>query len=236
MSTVQILSDLQDKYKKVEEYNKIIKDSTGIYILKKLKKEFEDTKIRYVEKNNEIGLIKKSFISIGRELKELQAEVDARSEQLYSKSNDAKTLEALMKNVEERKIRIKELEDYNIEMLEKEEKLKEEVEALRAQLLNLKTNFERNKQSNSEKISDANAQINELQDEILKIQKLLPQDMIYKFNNLMEAKGTAVVKLKNGVCSGCKMKVSSITLDSISSSSENIYCDNCGRILMLVKD
>ena len=66
---------------------------------------------------------------------------------------------------------------------------------------------------------------------IEKIAHKIPKELLGKYNSIRDCKGVAVVKIQGGVCSGCKMKVSAMTIDSIYNGVEIVCCDNCRRIL-----
>jgi predicted nucleic acid-binding Zn-ribbon protein len=47
-----------------------------------------------------------------------------------------------------------------------------------------------------------------------------------------QAKGVAVVKIKNSLCTGCRLNVSS-QKEKQAREGQKVYCANCGRILAI---
>ena len=68
-------------------------------------------------------------------------------------------------------------------------------------------------------------------EDIEKIRKDIPEEYLKQFDNTLKQKKIAVCKIVGEVCSGCKMKVSAMTMDNIKKGIEMVKCDNCGRIL-----
>lgn len=52
-TTIELLAELQNNYDKVNECNRILKDGSYIYLLKKIRKEFNDIKEKFMEKEKE---------------------------------------------------------------------------------------------------------------------------------------------------------------------------------------
>lgn len=180
MNTSVFAAQLEEKYKKIEECNKILKDGTQIYLLKKLKKEFESCRDKYLEKNNEMILIKDSFTSLSLEIKKLHKVFEAKQDELkrlVAENNSEQSLRGMLtKEIDELKVKINEFEENNMEMIEKEEAMKEEVQALHDELIILKANFNNFKEKSNKKIIEANEIIKRTQFEIMNLKETMAKE------------------------------------------------------------
>lgn len=231
MGNINMLFQLQENEIKAAENNKIIKDGSYVYLLKKMKSEFEKCKEQFVAKGNEIKNIKDSFKTISSKTRDIREKIEADEKMIYSSNITGKTVEKLQKRISDNKRKISEIDDKNINLLEHEEKLEEEKEILREKLVELKNNFYDYKETSNKKILDAQEELKKYNADIESIKKIIPEKLLKEYNDIKSSKGTAVAVIKEGICSGCKMKVSAMTLDQISKNKEKVLCDNCGRIL-----
>lgn len=232
MNFVEKLFELQEDHEKVEINKKITLDGSYLYLLRKMKKEFEVNKKTYNEKVKAIGDIKKEYASISKELKEINSKIDGFEKTLYNEAgSDLKAIKSLEGNIKSSKTSLKLLEDKAIDLLEREEKLKLEIEASKTELLTVKNNFYSYKEKTSKKIEDAKNEINLLNGEIKKLENEIPKRYLKCYNDILNQKKKPVAKIHGTICSGCKMKVSAMTMDEIYKGKEIVFCDNCGRIL-----
>lgn len=232
MSTMSILNELQLSYDDAKECSKIIKDGSYIYLLKKLKLEFNSKKEKYIEKDKSLQVIREEYENKCMEVVKNKKLIEDMEDKLYNGSgSDLKLIESLQKKIESSKQIIRDIENSSLELLEKEEKLSCEKESIRIELVSLKKNFESYKDVSSKKISKAKEGLEKAQGSIASLRKTIPEDILIRFDDIKSRKDTAVSKLQGGVCTGCKVKVSSITIDDINKGEKIVYCDNCGRIV-----
>lgn len=237
MDNMKLLYELQSCYNSIEKNKMIIKDGSHLYLLKKMKKEFEECKNAYNEKIKALKDLKHEYTTISMKLKELKAKIDEDEYDLYNKfSNDMKSINIQQNKIKNNKDKLRLVEDNAIELLDKEEKLKLDIENLKMELINVKNNFYIYKKDTSEKIEGAKSNLAEANKKIEELKNIIPKEYTDVFYSKYEEKKEAVVKLSNGICGGCKMKVSAVTLDGFIKKDKLVYCDNCGRILVQDED
>ncbi len=123
MKNLDLLIKLQDCYIKLENNNKVIKDGSDIYFLKKLKDEFEENKIKYKTKEEQLHNIKKEYKEISLKTKRENKNIKEKEYFLYNEvKSDIKIIERLENDIEKSKNVIKDLENLAIELIEKDEK------------------------------------------------------------------------------------------------------------------
>lgn len=232
MDKFNMLLELQKNNDIIKESTKELNGGSYIYVLKKVKDDFEATKVKFKEKENEIGKLREQYKQINENLNIAKAEIEKNDYKLYNGAgSDLKLIEGLQSKISELKHKITELDNKTLELLEQEDKISFERDNLRVKLAELKNEFESVKETGNKKINTAKAEIEKANENIQRISKELSPDILKKFKTLLESKGTAVAKSDGGVCQGCKMAISAITADKIKKKYNIVYCDNCGRIL-----
>lgn len=232
MNGLEMLLELQQEYNKINEYKRLIKECANIDVLRKLKVEFENGKKQYNSKIKLLKDIKGENALIDEKIMSIKDEMKNNEYKLYNESgSDIKCIEILQHKIEESKLSIKELEDKSIDILEKEETLKNEIKNLRTQLGDMRDDFYETKETKTAKSIKTKEQLIKLENKMNKLKKKIPKEYLEIFMKILDRKGSAVAKLEGGVCCGCKMRISTMTKDNVSKGKELIYCDNCGRIL-----
>lgn len=232
MDSLKLLLKVQKDREAIVNYNNIIKDSSYIRTLKKIKVEFDKSKIQFKQKAYDIEKIKLNYKKISGELASLKKELEELKSKLYNYTGcDLKFINALQREIAAKEGNVKSLDDKLLELLENEEKLSLSFEEFRSKLSELKNNFYNYKNKANEKINDAKSAIIENTESINKIEASLPEELLKEFNKIFSLTGSGVGELNKNTCSACKMKVSSLTIDSIKKGEKIVYCDNCGRII-----
>lgn len=232
MSIINLLLDIQKNYDKINESSKVLKDGTYIYLLKKIKNDFEDIKNKYKENEKQIHEIKNGYMKISIITNDKKKELDAFEFELYNNAgSDIKKINDIQLKIDECKKILKEYDDQSVVLLEKEDKLTAESDILRVKLANIKNDFNEYKTVCNKKINDAKKVIQKSKRIIETKEKEVPELLLREFNKIKEIKGSGVTVVEKGLCRGCKMKVSALTLDEIKKGQNIVYCDNCGRIL-----
>ncbi|PJI07065.1 MULTISPECIES: zinc ribbon domain-containing protein [Clostridium] len=223
---------IQQNYDLIKESKKILKDGSYIYLLKKLKNEFETAKENYLQSGNKLKKIKEGYVSISLELRREREKLENDEFELYNKAgSDLNLIKKLETVIETEKLSLKKMEEKAVDLLDEEEKIKKEIEDLRMKLLNIKDNFYDYKVKTSGKVEKARGDIKAAELKIEEIKSKIPQNLLDEIANLMKRKSCAVAKLNGETCGGCRMKVSSMTVDSLMNGSSIVHCDNCGIIL-----
>ena len=232
MNNLHLLMKLGQEHDLNNRCKLTLKDITPKQNLKKLKLQFEGKTSIYHERKKEAEVLKKNYGDLFIELEELKGQLQKHEFSLYNEAgSDIKLIESLEKKTQGVKTDILELEEKSMEIMEEDEKLSKLQEDSKVELIKLREEFYNYKEDYKNKIIKANEDLAKTEEGIENLQKEIPKELLTKYNTIRECKGVAVVKIQGGVCFGCKMKVSAMTIDDISNGVEIVYCDNCRRIL-----
>lgn len=127
---------------------------------------------------------------------------------------------------------IADLEDREIELMEKAEAQKQAFEAARTQLVE-------NEESVKEELEDLDALADKLRTdraaeaaERERLASSVESIVLDNYDRLFKSKhGMAVVGLVDEICQGCHMKVVKSTVIEVKAEQHLAHCENCGRIL-----
>ena len=192
-------------------------------LLSRMKKE-------YIEKNNEYDSVK---ANVGKLKLELDEAVKSR-EKGEKGMDDIQThreYKALEKQISE----ATEKENEVRKELQKEEKLLEEIkETLKINedmISAQETDLNASKESLNNELSSYNKELNSLKKSEDKITPDLDQEILFKFQRIIQRNSEGIVAVKNGVCTGCHM-ILPAQFANIVREGENInFCPYCSRIL-----
>ena len=232
MDIMKTLIKLQEQYNILNENEKVIKGGQNTDLLKKLKEGFDGVKEKYMENGKQLVEVKKRFETTGNEINLEKESLQEKEQQLLGLAPEQhKLIQEIYEAMEDSKAKVKVFEDESLELMEEEEKQTLEKESNRLELSSLKNGFYKQKVEITNNISKAQSNIVAVREVINKLSSKLPPPILSRFDDLIKIKGSAVVRLEEGTCTGCRMKVSSITIDNIYKKNDLIFCDNCGRIL-----
>ena len=192
-------------------------------LLSRMKKE-------YIEKNNEYDSVK---ANVGKLKLELDEAVKSREngEKGMDNIQTHREYEALEKQINEATERENEIRKD----LQKEEKLLEEIkETLKINedmISAQETDLNASKESLNNELSSYNKELNSLKKSEDKITPDLDQEILFKFQRIIQRNSEGIVAVRNGVCTGCHM-ILPAQFANIVREGENInFCPYCSRIL-----
>lgn len=226
------LYELQNGYDKVDKCDEVLNNNSYKLELKNLKKQFEEFKVKLLNKDDSLKQIKQEIVDLNNNINNLKDDIEQENYKLYNESgSNLKVIDIINNKLDSDKKMLLELDSKIIDMLEREEKIQEERKILREKLDNIKEEFYNYKEKESKKINQADIDKKLIEKKIINIRGSIPKRYLDIFDEIKGRNKKAVVKLKDGVCEGCKIQVSALTADSINKGNEITFCDNCGRIL-----
>ena len=164
---------------------------------------------------------------------ELEAAMKSREDGEKSMDNISthREYEALEKQISEAKEREEEIRKN----LQKEEKdlaiIDETLKGLEGRIEASKQFLQDSKTSIDNELAQYNAQIAELKAKEDEITPNLDQEILFKFQRIIQRNDEGIVSVKNGVCTGCHMILPAQFANTVRDSESILFCPYCSRIL-----
>ncbi len=193
-----------------------------------------------VRARNKLTLEQQRLEELRRQQRSTEWEVDdhsnkisAAEEKLYGgRIGNPKELANLQHEVETLKGRRNQLEDEALAIMEQVELATASVAGKGSELKTLEAEWRSQPQRLSNDMEQLKTVLTELNHKRqLLLTKIDPQAVEF-YNGLKKQKGTAVAKVEQGICCGCRISLPTTELQQARSGSL-VRCSSCGRILFL---
>jgi predicted nucleic acid-binding Zn-ribbon protein len=183
---------------------------------------------------------------ITRELAKAEADVElvrqraARNQsRLDAGAGSAKDMQALQHELESLARRQSDLEDVELEVMERSELAQATVARLDAEQREVTEAVEKLRQARDAAVSELDAEAERVRAEREEIASGLDQGLMALYEKVREASGgVGAAALKGGRCEGCRLQLTPIDLNRIRAASpdEIVRCEECRRILVRTPD
>jgi len=122
------------------------------------------------------------------------------------------------------------------------EKLLTEIKAVENKLENIRVNVSKAKMEYASVKAKYDEELAAIQCEYAKLKRdrddvgvNIDASLLETYTKLKDRRSTAVAMIENDRCSSCNMMIASILLQSIKDKNDLLECENCGRLLYLVR-
>ena len=231
MVTTKVFDDLKElqgilvqKYEledKVESAPKQLSNQEDL--LAKTQKEFIELKSEYDNIQDKVSALKE----------DLDAAVKSREEGENGVANS--TTHRDYENFEKQITEAKDKEDDIRKQLQKEEKtvadLNEKLKMTEESITFLESELNESKATMNSEIDGYKATLAELQAEEDKITPNLDQEILFKFQRIIQRNSEGIVAVRNGVCTGCHMILPANFANEVREGENIKFCPYCSRIL-----
>jgi hypothetical protein len=167
------------------------------------------------------------------EIDDLITKLATAEKKLYSGSiRNPKELTNLQHEIDGLKTKRDRLEDKALELMDKVELTETSVASQSSQLKQLEDEWQRQQQQLSSGLEQLKTILSDLKHKRqLLLAKTDPQAIEF-YHQLKTQKGTAVAKVEQGICRGCRISLPTTELQQ-ARSGNLVQCSSCGRILFL---
>ncbi len=157
-----------------------------------------------------------------------------RDEELLGSGVGAKMQSELAHEVQSLRRRLSDLEDAELEMLEKQDALSAAMERTQAALAKTGEQMAAAGEQLAEETRDAQLQTRELQAERAAVAAALPAEVLGVFERSRNAMGVAAARFADNQCGGCRLSIPPAEAAQLMSAplDELEFCDECGCILV----
>ncbi|MCM8808886.1 MAG: C4-type zinc ribbon domain-containing protein [Candidatus Omnitrophica bacterium] len=216
--------------------NEILKRQTEIELfpekVKNLNKEIGDIE-------NQIKTQKEDLKKIQLDRREKELEIKSYEEELKNLNKkldnvkDNKEYEALLIEIANNKKKISEVEDDVLLLMEKEDDVVKKIKILEEELKKTKEKVSKIIEEENKKIENLKVEVEAKKRERENFVKDIDYKIYVLYEKIRESKKDkiAIVKIENGICRGCHMKLPTFLVEKVKKKKEIIQCENCSRIL-----
>ncbi len=167
------------------------------------------------------------------EIDDIATKLTAAEETLFSgRIKNPKELTNLQHEVELLKAQRSRREDKTLEIMDQVEQSEAQVATIRSQLETMKTEWQRQQQQLSQESEKLQAILSDLGHKRQLLADEIEPSTLEFYQNLRKGKGTAVARVEQGVCRGCRISLPTTDLQRARGGSL-VQCGSCGRILFL---
>ncbi len=197
--------------------------STHEELLARLQKEF-------IAKNAEFETVRGKVVSLHFDLDEAIKSKDA-GEKGMDNITTHREYEALDKQISEASAREAEIRKE----LQKEEKnqaeLDESLKGLESMIKSQEAELAESKQNLDKQIDTYNSQLEQLRKQEAEIAPNLDQEILFKFQRIIQRNSEGIVAVHKNVCTGCHMILPAQFANTVRDGENIIFCPYCSRIL-----
>jgi predicted nucleic acid-binding Zn-ribbon protein len=168
------------------------------------------------------------------ELQSLKNKAKSAEQRLYSGNvKNPKELSDLQSSIESLGRQRSALEDEVLEAMIMIEDIETEKSAATLALQTIQIDWEQSQASLKREQNELALRVHELMGQRKVRLSSISPDALTEYEAISrQAKGVAVVKIKNSLCTGCRLNVSS-QKEKQAREGQKVYCANCGRILAI---
>ena len=173
--------------------------------------------------------------AVDRAIADLQTRLGRTQERLYSGSiTSVKEMEAAEEERATTEKGIAEHEDHLLEVMVKTEEVDDTLAKGRQVVVRLENQRNMDVAALTVKAEETRASLDELSPRRDRIRTSVPGSVLHRYDSLRSSKGgTAIAKVERGMCSGCRLTLSTSEQQRIRSTVEPMQCSSCHRILYL---
>ena len=229
---LQTVIDLQDVDRKIGELTSRI-DFIPTQV-KKIEDQLNEFLRAYDDHKRQLASNQKDRRDLEADIQMINAKIFKHREQLYEvKSNEA--YKTMLHEIQGEEAKIRAIEDRILEKMVEAEQLEQYVKDAAARLDGQRSRVaEEKKQLESERDRDL-AERGEAEARRQALSSSLADATLRVYERTRKSRGTAVVQVVDGSCSGCHVKLRPQYYNEVRGSDSLRVCENCGRILHYVE-
>jgi predicted nucleic acid-binding Zn-ribbon protein len=167
------------------------------------------------------------------EIEDLTNKITTLERKMYDGSiRNPKELTNLQHEVEGLKVKRGQLEDRALEIMEQAELAEARLANASSELERLEAEWRLEQQRLTGEIERLKAELSELEHKRQLVLAGIDHQIVDLYEDLKKRKGTAVAKVAQGTCRGCRISLPTSELQRVRSGAL-VQCSSCGRILFL---
>jgi len=193
---------------------------------------------RLADESAKLEHAKTELKQIESQRKQLEVDADAKRQQILkyrTQLNQIKSnteYQALLKEINKAEDDIRQVEDVELDFMDRLDKLQPALKQEQAQLKLLAGKADTEKAELQKRTKLIETELAQLQGEREKLVATVDADALSRYDRLLRSKGDlAIVPIKHGNCGGCHLNLPPQIVHTAKGESELTSCSYCGRIL-----
>jgi len=223
---------------------KLQKIDSEIYALRAEKEakpaEIKNLELSFEEKKKQLAELEKIILDLQKQRKDKELELASKEEnakklqtQLYSLKTN-KEYQAMLQQIEDAKADASLIEDKVLELFDKMDKAKSNIEQEKRKLDEEEKIFLEQKKSIEQRIKEIDDRLAQLEAQRIQVTpEILPKIMSQYERILVNRDGLAIVSVKDNSCQGCNMFVPPQVINLIRMYERIVTCEVCNRMLYI---
>jgi len=192
-----------------------------------------DARSKLASENQRLEELRHKQHSLEWEIDDVTTKIAKAEEELYSgRTKNPKELANLQHEIEILKAKRSQLEDRTIEVMERVEGAATSVGTIKSELETLEAEWQAEQEKLKADKEYLEAELVSLKQRREAVSSQVVPEVIAFYCELQKGKGTAVARVEQGVCRGCRLSLSNAELQR-ARSGDLTQCSSCGRILFL---
>jgi len=167
------------------------------------------------------------------EIDDISNKIAAAAEKLFSgQIKNPKELASLQQDVDMLKTQCNRLEEKALGVIDQVEQSEAAVAGISSELKTMTADWQRQQKQLAEEMARLKAALSDFKQKWQRLAQEIETETVEFYQQLRERKGTAVAKVEQGICRGCRISLP--TTDLQRARGRNlVQCSSCGRILFL---
>jgi len=187
----------------------------------------------FTQAHQHVEELKRQQHSAEWEINDLVDKLTVAEKKLYSGTiTNPKELTNLQHEVDGLKARRDQLEDETLDIMDKVELATASVASLRSELKRLEAKWHNQQQQLSTDMEQLKTTLSDLKHKRQQLSAKIDPGAVEFYHELKKQKGTAVAKVEQGICCGCRISLPASELQR-AKGGNTVQCSSCGRILFL---
>ena len=171
--------------------------------------------------------------SLEWEVDDLGTKIAKIDQKLYGGSiGNPKELANFQQEAEGMKLRRGQLEDKTLDIMDQVERAAASVDTTISELKTLENEWQSEQKQLSAEAEQLKSTLSGLEQKRQRLSSEIDTEMVELYQQLKKQKGTAVAKVEQGMCRGCRISLSASESQRVRSGGLT-QCSSCGRILFL---
>jgi predicted nucleic acid-binding Zn-ribbon protein len=167
------------------------------------------------------------------EIDDITGSITAAEEKLFSgKVKNPKELSSLQQDVDMLKTRRGKMEEKALGLIEQVEQSEATVAGITAELKDLTADWQRQQKKLTGEKEKLKAALADLKAKRQQLSDGIEPEAVEVYRQLRKSKGTAVARVEQGICRGCRLSLPTTDLQRVRGNNL-VQCSSCGRILFL---